>query len=135
MTAQAPALEIDDHELEQLEIDLREAPARVQLGTKSRLKKGAEIVDHEMVKDARGHRFLPRFPRNISHELIDRYTAEIGFNRSKGLQGSLVWIILDGSINNLPVWDKYAALRRSTPAVLELFGSMAEDSVLGTREA
>lgn len=135
MTTSRASIEIDDHELGQLEIDLKEAPARVQFGTRKTLKRGAEIVDREMTKDARGHRYLPRFPRNISHELIDRFTAEIGFDRSKGLQGSLVWIILNGSIHNAPVYDKYAALRRSTPAVVELFGDTAEDSVLGSREA
>lgn len=135
MTTRTTTLEIDDHELEQLEVDLKEAPIRLQAAAPKALRRGAEIVDRAMVHDARGHRHLPRFPRNISHEMIDRWTAEIGYDRSVGKQGALVWIILNGSINNFPVWDKYAALRRSTPAVLELLGAASEDSVLGTKEA
>ena len=133
-TSRTTFVEIDDHELEQLEIDLKEAPMRVQLGSRKTLKRAAGIVDRAMVHDARGHRFLPRFPKNISHELVGDFMAEIGFDRSKGLQGALVWIILNGSINNAPVWDYAAGLRRSTPEILELFGGMAEDSTLGSRE-
>lgn len=134
-TAGVVGVDIDDHELEELYIDLREAPMRVQFGTRKTLERSAKVIDRAMTKDARGHRYLPYFSKNISHELIDNYTAEIGFDRSKGLQGALVWIILNGSINNAPVYDKYAALRRSTPVVLEMFGAMAEDATLGSREA
>jgi hypothetical protein len=98
------------------------------------MRKAAELVDRGMVKDARGHRYLPRFPRNISHDSGD-FDAEIGFDRSRGLQGALVWIILNGSINNAPVWDYAAALRRSTPAILEMYGGTTEDATLGTSEA
>jgi hypothetical protein len=135
MTARTTTLEIDDRELAQLQLDLREAPARVQLGATKTLRRGAEIVNRGMTKDAKGHRYLPYFSRGITHELLDRFTAEIGFERSEGEQHSLVWIILNGSVNNFPVYDKYAALRRSTPAILEMFGGMAEDAVLGSREA
>jgi hypothetical protein len=125
---------IDDSELETLEIDLREAPARMQLGSRKTMKRAAEIVDRGMVKDARGHRYLPRFPRNISHD-SGNFDAEIGFDRSRGLQGALVWIILNGSINNAPVWDYAKVLVRTTPEILELYGSAAEDATLGTKEA
>jgi hypothetical protein len=134
-TAGVVGVHVDDHELEQLEVDLRQAPTRVQLGSKKTLRRGAELVDKAMVHDARGHRYLPRFPRNISHGMVGDLEAEIGFDRSKGLQGSLVWIILHGSINNAPVWDYTAGLRRSTPEILEMFGQTAEDATLGTREA
>jgi hypothetical protein len=125
---------IDDSELETLEIDLREAPARMQLGSRKTMKRAAEIVDKGMVKDARGHRYLPRFPRNISHD-SGNFDAEIGFDRSRGLQGALVWIILNGSINNAPVWDYAKVLVRTTPEILELYGATAEDATLGTKEA
>lgn len=134
VSGRSVTLKIDDHELEQLELDLREAPMRLQLGSRKTMRKAAELVDKGMVKDARGHRYLPRFPRNISHE-SDDFSAEIGFDRSKDLQGSLVWIILNGSINNAPVWDYAAALHRSTPAILEMYGGTAEDATLGTSEA
>lgn len=127
-------VEIDDSELAALEVDLSEAPTRVQLGSRKTLKRGAEIVDRAMVADARGHRYLPRFPRNISHGMVGDLEAEIGFDRSKGLQGSLVWIILHGSINNAPVWDYTAGLRRSTPEIVELFGGTAEDATLGAKD-
>jgi hypothetical protein len=135
MTARTTTLEIDDRELAELQLDLREAAPRVQLGATKTLRRGAEIVNRGMTKDAKGHRYLPYFSRGITHELLDRVTAEIGFERSEGEQHSLVWIILNGSVNNFPVYDKFAALRRSTPAILEMFGGMAEDAVLGSREA
>lgn len=126
-------LEIEDEELEELELDLREAPLRMQLGSRKVMKRAAELVDKGMVHDARGHRFLPRFPRNISHDSSD-YDAEIGFDRSRGLQGSLVWIILNGSIHNGPIWDYSAALRRSTPEILDMYGQAAEDATLGVKD-
>lgn len=133
--ARRAGIEIDDHELEQLEVDLREAPGRVQRNSRKTLDRAGEIVDKAMVHDARGHRYLPRFPRNISHGYIGDLTEEIGYNHSTGLQGKLVYIILRGSINNGPIWDYTAALRRSEPRVLDLFGESTEDAVLGAKDA
>jgi hypothetical protein len=126
---------IDDSELNQLEVDLKEAPGRVQRKSRHTLDEAGKIVDRAMVRDARNHRFLPRFPYNVSHGYVGDLTEEIGFDRSKGLQGALVWIILRGSINNAPVWDYTAGLRRSEPKILDLFGASTEDSVLGSSEA
>lgn len=124
----------DDSELKKLSVDLTEASGRIQRSAPKVVKRGAELIDKEMVKDARGHRYLPRFPRNISHGMVDRFTAEIGYNRSAGRQGSLVWIILHGSINNAPIWDYTAAARRSTPAIEEMFAGDAQDATLGVKE-
>lgn len=127
-------VEIDDHQLRQLEVDLTEAPGRVQRTAPKALKRGAEIVDRAMKKDARGHRFLPKIPRSITHSMIDRWTAEIGFSPIRGTQGRLAHIILYGSINNAPVWDYTAGLRRSEPEVLELMARAGEDATLGAKD-
>jgi hypothetical protein len=134
-SARTATIEIDDHELEQLEVDLKEAPGRMQRDARKALKRGAEIVDKGMKRDARGHRYLPRLPRSVTHELIDMFTAEIGLSPIPGTQGRLAHIIAYGSVNNAPVYDYTAALRRSTPEILELFGAAAEDAALGSRDA
>jgi hypothetical protein len=51
----------------------------------------------------------------------------------EGSAGAHVWIILHGSINNAPVWDYTAGLRRSTPEIDEMFAGTAEDATLGTK--
>jgi hypothetical protein len=126
---------IDSHEVEQLETDLREAPGRIQRGARKVLKRGAEIIDKGMQADARGHRFLPRLPKSVTHEMIDDWTAEIGLSPIPGTQGRLAHIIVYGSVNNAPVYDYTAALRRSTPEILDLFGRQAEDDALGVKDA
>lgn len=124
----------DDLQLRELAVDLTEAPGRIQRAAPKALDKGADLVQQGMKKDARGHRFLPRFPRAITKSTIDRFTREIGFETTPGTQGRLAHIILYGSVNNLPVYDYTAALRRSTPAIEELLAGTGEDAVLGVKE-
>lgn len=127
-------VEVDDHQLRQLQVDLEEAPGRVQRQAPKALRKGADIVESAMKRDARGHRFLPRIPRSVTSSMLDRWTAEIGFGPIPGTQGRLAHIILHGSINNGPIWDYTAGLRRSEPRILELMAGAAEDSTLGVKE-
>jgi hypothetical protein len=91
------------------------------------------MVDKEMRRDARGHRYLPRLPRSVSHEFLDYWTQEIGLSPIPGTQGRLAHIIVYGSVNNPPVYDHTAALRRETPAILEMFADEAEEDTLGSR--
>lgn len=125
------SIHIDDSELRNLYVDLRGAPLRVQNNTRETLVRSARAVNDEMREDARGHRYLKHLPRAVSYQLIDRYTAEIGLGPQRGTQGSLAHIIVYGSVNNAPVYDHTAGLRRAEPRILEWFADEAEDSVLG----
>ena len=123
-------LEIDAREVRQLEADLSGAPLRVQFAASRSTRKGARLVDVEMQRDARGHRYLPNLPNAVSHEMIDPLTAEIGLGPD-GDQGSLAHIIVYGSVNNSPVYDHTAGIRRAMPAILDMYADAGEDSVLG----
>jgi hypothetical protein len=124
---------IDDNgDLRNLEIDLRGAPLRIQFGRTKTLRRAGEIIDAGMRADASGHRYLPKLAAAVSHGLRGEDEVEIGLSPSGSRnQGSLAHIIAYGSVNNLPVYDHTAALRRSTPEILELFADMSEESVLG----
>lgn len=129
----------DDDELRQLEIDLRKAPLRTQFNARKAMKKAARIVQREMKIDAAGHHgnyfgapgteFLIDLPRHVSYDILDAYTAEIGFE-NKG-SGSLAHILVYGSVNNDPVFDHTAGLRRSEQEITYAFAEAAERSVLG----
>lgn len=128
---------IDGRELEQLVADLSKAPGRVQRGAPKTLRRSAALVDVAMKEDASGHRHLSKGAQNlakhVSHEMLDPFTAEIGIEY-KGI-GKIAHIIAFGSVNNAPVYDKDAGLRRSEPQILEWFAQMGEDSVLGVKQA
>lgn len=126
--------EIDDSELRTLQVDLSKAPGRMQRGGHKTLGRAGDLVNKGMKQDARGHRYLPRLPRSVSNEFIDYWTQEIGLSPIPGTQGRLAHIIVYGSVNNAPVYDHTAALRRSTPAILEMFAGEAEDDTLGRRQ-
>lgn len=135
-------IEFDDRQLTALELDLSRASLRVQFGATKTLRRASELVDVGMKFDAAGHvgnyfgipgtEYVTPLPEHVSHEMIDAYTAEIGIE-SKGA-GKLAHIIVFGSVNNAPVYDHTAALRRSTPKILEMFGEMGEQAVLGENE-
>lgn len=136
MTRQAViTVEIEDRELNELYLDLKEAPLRTQLGARKALRRSKDLVTTRMRTDARGHRYLSHFPTAVTSEILDDYTAEIGFSPIPGTQGKLAHIILNGSVNNLPVYDYTNALTRSVPEILDFFGGAGEDAVLGTSEA
>lgn len=120
---------IDDSEVRNLYIDLRGAPHRVQFGAEKTLRRSAKVLKAAMREDASGHRYLPHFAAAISDEMLDRYTAEVGFDK-RG-QGNLANIIVFGSVNNAPVYDFAAAPRRAQPVIDEMFGDLGEESVLG----
>lgn len=134
MSPRSSGFELDDSELRKLEIDLTEAPGRIQRAGHKTLGRAGALVDKGMQADARGHRFLPRLPKSVSHEFIDFWTMEVGLGPIPRTQGRLAHIIVYGSVNNLPVYDHTAALRRSTPAILEMFAGDVEDSTLGSKE-
>jgi hypothetical protein len=122
--------EWDQHELRNLAIDLEQAPGRAQRGATATIRKGARIVDRGMRLDAAGHRYLAHLPEAVSWEMLDQFSAEIGLGPNSG-QGSLAHIIVYGSVNNAPVYDHTAALRRATPRIERDFADMLEEATLG----
>lgn len=131
--------DIDASDLKNLEIDLRGAPKRIQFAASKTLRRSGLIVKDQMAKDARGHHgswwghpFVMRgLPRAVDSEMIGRLTVEVGFNKVG--QGKLANIMVYGSVNNAPVFDHTASLRRSLPVIEEMFGEAGEESVLGVR--
>lgn len=134
-------LHIDDSELRNLELDLSRAPLRAQANASSAVRRGAQLVDAEMVIDATGHmgnyfgipgtEYATPLEKHVSHEMLAPLWAEIGIE-SKGA-GKLAHIIVYGSVNNAPVYDHTAALRRSTPAIEGFVADAGEESVFGHR--
>lgn len=130
---------IDDSELRNLEIDISGAPWRVQRNASETVRKGARLIDRGMRKDAAGHQgnyfgipgteFDTPLEKHVTHEMVDMFEAEIGIEK-KGA-GKLAHIIVYGSVNNLPVYDHTAVLRRNKDAIEKMFADAAEESVLG----
>lgn len=130
----------DDGDLKRLEIDLAGAPGRIQRAAPATLR--AQVgprLAREMRRDARGHMgnwfgkpgtsFPTPLPQHVSFEMLDAWELEAGIEK-KGA-GKLAHIIVFGSVNNAPVYDHTAALRRTTPFALNALADVAEDSVLG----
>lgn len=124
-------LSIDDTELRRLEVDISGAPGRMQRNCTETVIKGARAVEKGMKRDARGHRYLRHLPKAVSYQLLTPFEAEIGLGPKRMTQGSLAHIIAYGSVNNAPVYDHTAALRRETPNIERMFADAAEQSVLG----
>lgn len=130
---------IDDSELRNLQVDISGAPIRAQLGASKVVRRGAKIIDKGMTDDAKNHtgnyfgivgtEFDTKLNKHVSHEMIDPLEAEIGIEQ-KG-SGRLAHIIVFGSVNNAPVYDHTAALRRNTPAILQMFADELETAALG----
>jgi hypothetical protein len=137
-----PHIEIEDHELVKLGLDLSGAPLRVQFAAKRAVAEGARIIDRQMTLDATGHmgnwfgipgtEYATPLEEHVSHEFVGPLEAEIGIEY-KGA-GKLAHIIAYGSVNNGPAYDPWAGPRRRVPEILEKFADAGERSVLGERE-
>lgn len=123
------SIRIEGEQLDMLYADLRGAPLRAQFGATTTLRRSARLVNVEMRDDAKGHRYLPHLPNAVTDEMRGPYEAEIGLGPPG--QGSLAHIIAYGSVNNAPVYDYTAGLRRAEPVIEEMFAGMTEDAVLG----
>lgn len=130
---------IDSSELRNLEVDISGAPWRVQRNASETVRKGARLLDRGMRKDAAGHKgnyfgipgteFDTPLEKHVSHEMLSPLEAEIGIEK-KGA-GKIAHIIVYGSVNNPPVYDHTAVLRRNKDAIEKMFADAAEESVLG----
>lgn len=122
--------DFDDTEVRRLEVDLSQAPARIQREAPRVLRRlvGPKLA-HEMKQDADGHRYLTHLPSHVSYEMLGPFSLEAGIEYVG--QGKLAHIIVFGSVNNAPVYDHVRGLRRTTPYAEKWLGDAAEESVLG----
>lgn len=134
---------IDDSELDQLEIDLSRAPGRLQRKAPQAMRtKIGPRLSKEMKADAAGHEgnwfgkpgtsYVTPLPKHVSHEMVGPLELEAGIEKVGA--GKLAHIIVFGSVNNAPVYDHTAALRRTTPYAVNVLADVAEDAVLGGSE-
>lgn len=134
-------IHIDDSELADLQIDMRKAPARVRANATATLRKASKLVAAGMRADFDGHRgtwFHRSHPhkkiapvgRFAGYDLTSPLEAEIGIEHRDA--GKLAVVLSRPVVRNpVPTVDKNAALRRSEPAILEMFGEVVEESPLG----
>lgn len=136
-------IEIDYHEVKQLELDLSRAPGRLQRASRNSLKyRAGPILASAMRHDATGHQgnyfgiagteFSTPLEKHVSHEMVDLDTVEAGIeNKGAGRLGN---IIAKGSANNAPAYDFMAGPRRVMPKIEEILAGDAEAAVLGGAE-
>lgn len=137
MTSNRVSLESDD--ARQLVVDLSKAPGRIQRNASKGIRKSARLVEKQMRVDATGHQgnwfgkpgtaYNTPLEKHVSSEMTGLLSAEIGIE-NKGA-GKLAHIIVFGSVNNAPVYDHTAALRRSVPEIEQIMGAAAESAVFG----
>lgn len=139
--ARRRSVHIDDSELADLQVDMRGAPARVTKLGRQRLRQAAKLVEVGMKRDfaghrgtwfhkSRPHREIAAVERYVSSELVGPLTAEIGVEHRRAGKLALV-LSRPVPLNPVPTVDHTAALRRSEPAIVELFGDVVEDAPLG----
>lgn len=124
-------IHIEADELRRLEVDISQAPGRLQRNAGPTSRKVGNIVNKEMKVDAAGHGNVPHLPKSVTDELLDPWTVEVGLGPRPGTQGSLAHIIVYGSVNNAPVYDHITGPRRALPRVERLWADAAGDAVLG----
>lgn len=120
---------VDASEVNRLAVDLSRAPGRMRTRAEGVMYVAANKIKKGMKHDASGHAHLPHLADHVSYDKIGQFDYEIGFNKVG--QGNLANIAAFGSVNNAPVFDHTAALRRETPHVIQKLAEAAEDEALG----
>lgn len=121
-------------EVDDLAVDLRGAPRRMNGEQRKVTRRSATKVKAGMRRDFSGIQHAPHIPRAINYDIFiagDQVTAEIGVDKD-GPQGPLGNILAYGSVNNAPVVDHTAALRRELPIFIRDLAAAADNSVLPT---
>lgn len=119
----------DKREMDRVAVDLTRAPGRVQRNSSTVMRRFASRVARGMRADASGHRYLDQLPSTVSHGQTGPLRHEVGFDK-RG-QGKLAHIIVFGSVNNAPVFDNAASVRRELPRATDSLADAGEDSILG----
>ena len=125
------SIHFDTTEVNRLAVDFSKAPGRIQRKAPRIMQKTAFDIKTRMRRDARGHRYLPHFAREINYDRTDTLglAYEIGFDKQE--QGNLANIIVFGSINNAPVYDFYGALYAEALGLVNKLAAAGQESVLG----
>jgi hypothetical protein len=121
----------DTSELDRLTADLSGAPGRIQRQAPKVFEVAANKIKKGMIADATGHRHLRGLPAHVSYDRQGLLRFEIGFDK-KG-QGNLANFAAFGSINNAPVMDHRAAMRRELPSLVRYLGDEGEEAAIGGR--
>jgi len=122
-------IEFDTSEVKQLAADLSRAPGRIQRRAPKVFEVAANKIKRGMRRDASGHNYLSGLPSTVNYDHLGGLNYEIGFDKVG--QGNLANFAAFGSINNAPVLDLNAPLRREVPFILRALAGAGEDSVLG----
>lgn len=122
-------MRFDESEVNALAIDLSKAPGRAQRRAPKVFARGAHEIHRGMKREASGHRYLKQLQSHVGYDRIGELSYEIGFNKVG--QGNLANIAAFGSINNAPVMDITAPLRRELPQIIRHLADLGEESVLG----
>jgi hypothetical protein len=119
----------DTREVREVAVDLSRAPGRIQRNAGTVMRRFASRVARGMTAHASGHRYLPQLPSTVSAGQIGPLRHEVGFEK-RG-QGKLAHIIVDGSVNNAPVFDHTASVRIELPRTADALADEGEDAALG----
>lgn len=136
-------MSIDGREVRLLELDIADAPSRIQFGSTELLSgRVGRLVEREMKRDARGHKgnwfgkpgteYVIPIDDHVSHEMVTRDRLEVGIE-NKGA-GKIAHLLVYGGPKNQPVYDHMAGPRRALPRVEAMFADLAEESMLGDEE-
>jgi len=139
MGTRVEAVHLDATEVLALAEDLDGAKGRFEKSAVKIMRRGAVKVKAGMRKDFSGHRYAPRVGLSVNYDFWHtpgrRVGFEVGPDKSiPGLQGALGNILAFGTINNLPVVDKDAAMRHELPVLTQYLGRAAEQAVLGNTD-
>lgn len=122
-------IHFDTGEVDRLALNLSKAPGRMQRKAPKVFEVAANKVKRGMRRDASGHNYLSGLASTVNYDKLGDLSYEIGFDKIG--QGHLANIAAFGSVNNAPVLDLNAPLRRELPFILRHLADEGEDAVLG----
>lgn len=121
-------IHFDSDEVDEIFVDLTKAPNRMQRRAPAVFRRGAVQIKAGMRDDASGHDYLGQLPYTINYDELSPLDYEIGYDKVG--QGNLAVFAAFGSINNAPVLDLNAPLRRESRHVERHLGDEGESAVL-----
>lgn len=122
-------IEFDTSEVDRLALDLSRAPGRIQRSAAKVMLVAANKIKKGMRRDADGHDYLPHLGYTVNYDKVGDLAYEIGFDKDG--QGKLANIMAYGSVNNAPILDHTAPLRRELPHIAANLGDAGAEAALG----
>ena len=133
-------IRFDTSELDRLAVDLSKAPGRIQRKAPKVMHRAAFEIKKGMRRDLteglynHGRSHIPQMSNKINYDRLDGLGLAYEIGIDKGGQGNLGNFAAFGSINNAPIFDHTASLRRELPNIMRNLGDAGEDAVLGGPE-